>query len=63
MDGVETNYSAFDNTFISIPLAAGNHTIELVYQDKLFVIGLVISLVSLGIWLTICIYEKRKDKE
>lgn len=63
VDGVETNYSAFDNTFISIPLAAGNHTIELVYQDKLFVIGLVISLVSLGIWLTICIYEKRKDKE
>lgn len=62
VDGIETNYSAFDDTFISIPITSGTHTIELIYQDKLFIIGLVISLVSLGIWLTICIYERKKDK-
>ncbi len=54
VDGVLTETSAYENAFLSFPVSAGNHTIEMKYMPEGFQTGLLISLISLILLGAIC---------
>lgn len=53
VNGQPTEVQALDNGFISFPLTAGTHLIEMKYMPPWFLVGLLITLVSLLILLVI----------
>ncbi len=67
VDGRETEMHIFENCFISVPLDAGTHTIELSYYPSGLKAGILISCVSLVLFVatTACtklpIKEKKKS--
>ena len=64
VDGHEVSYKAWEETFISVPLTEGRHTVQLTYTNKYVVIGAILSCVCIGIWVVIAVYEhKRRKKE
>ena len=60
VDGEARDFKPYDDTFISIPMDKGQHEIEMIYQNKYLDIGAVLSLVFLGIWVVVHVYEKRQ---
>lgn len=58
VDGVKTEASLFEDMMIAIPLTAGTHTISLGYYPQGMTVGIMVTLLSIAIFVTICIFEK-----
>jgi len=63
VDGAKTSMDLFEDTFISVFLEEGHHTIELKYFPKGFLPGILISIISIaafaGLWYMTKSYQKR----
>lgn len=63
VDGVKITPHIFEDTFISVPLSAGEHRISLSYYPAGLTPGIVISLLSLAAFLlTAVLLQKRERK-
>lgn len=62
VDGIKTEASLFEDMMIAVPLTAGTHTISLEYYPQGMTAGILITLCSAVIFITICIWERRKNK-
>lgn len=62
VDGKSCDPELFENALISIPLSAGEHTIELAYHYKSLTLGMLVSAVSITLFVLISVYQKRKQK-
>lgn len=60
VDGTKTNYFNIGNGFIGINLESGNHHIEMKYYSPNSLLGLIISIISIGLLI---IYEKQNQKK
>ena len=60
VDGEEVQAGLFDDTFISLSLEPGAHTIEMHYSPTGFALGIVISLLSLAAFILIVVLERRR---
>ena len=60
VDGIETKPSDLNQALLTIPLTQGDHVIEMKYIPKGFLIGLVISCLSLGIFVTIYLLTRKR---
>lgn len=64
VDGVETEAEDFKDTFISVYLEEGHHTIELKYMTPGLVLGAGISAVCVGLFaFTMCIRTIRRKRK
>jgi uncharacterized membrane protein YfhO len=62
VDGVKTDFVAFEDAFISVYLTKGEHDIALKYFPDGLVAGGVISVLSVGIFVLMNVYMKRKNR-
>ncbi len=62
VDGVETDMELFADTFISVSLDKGWHTIELNYFPKGLICGILMSILSIGAFVAICVLQKKKKE-
>jgi len=62
VDGVKREIVKIDNAMIAVSLSKGEHKIEFRYFNTSFLVGCIISLVSLAIFITLAVLEKRKHK-
>ena len=60
VDGEEVQPGLFDDTFISLSLTEGEHTIEMRYRPAGLTIGIIISLICLAIFAAIVLLERRR---
>ena len=63
VDGVETEAVAWKDTFLSVYLEEGTHEIALSYRTPKFDMGLLISVVCVGMFVASIIIRKRCSKE
>ena len=61
VDGEKVTPGLFADTFLSLSLDAGSHTIELSYRPMGLVLGIFVSICALGI-LILCIFLKKKAR-
>lgn len=54
VDGIETDIDLFEDTFISVYLDEGEHTIELSYFPDGLIPGIIISIISLVLFAILC---------
>jgi uncharacterized membrane protein YfhO len=59
VDGQKTEFDAFEDAFISVYLDEGSHTIALKYFPDGLVAGVIISIVSLILFILVCRYKKK----
>lgn len=59
VDEVETEAALFEDMMIAIPLTAGTHSISLEYYPQGMTAGILITLLSIAIFVTICYFEKK----
>lgn len=59
VDGEEVQPGLFDDTFISLSLEAGEHTVEMHYYPAGLTLGIVITLICMAAFVLILILEKR----
>lgn len=62
VDGIETDMDLFEDTFIGTYLDEGSHTITLRYFPQGFVPGVIVSIVSILLFVALC-YISRRYKE
>ena len=62
VDGKEVEISSINEALIAIPVTAGVHEIELKYCPENFVLGIAITVISIGILTFLIIMDKRKKK-
>ena len=62
VDGEEVQPGLFDDTFISLSLTEGEHTIEMQYRPAGLTIGIIVSLICLAIFVAIILLERRRRK-
>lgn len=62
LDGTVTEMNIFEDTFISVPLSAGEHTIELSYYPAGLNAGILVSVLSLAAFLG-TLYLKKRYRE
>ncbi len=60
VDGEEVQPGLFDDTFISLSLTEGEHTIEMQYRPAGLTIGIIVSLICLAFFVAIVVLERRK---
>ena len=60
VDGEEVQPGLFDDTFISLSLTEGEHTIEMRYRPAGLTIGFIVSLICLAIFAAIVLLERRR---
>jgi uncharacterized membrane protein YfhO len=53
VDGVKTDYETFEDAFISVYLTEGSHTIELKYFPDGLLIGIIVSILSVFLFILI----------
>lgn len=58
VDGTSVEILRSDSGFMSIPVEAGEHTFTFEYEQPLFQTGVLVSLVSFGIWVMILVSKK-----
>lgn len=63
VDGEEIECQIFEDSFMEIPLPAGEHKVTLAYMTPGLRTGALISIFCLGIFVGICAGEKWKKKE
>lgn len=49
VDGVKTSYESMGNAFITVPVRAGTHTVEMKYVPRNYHAGLALTIISLAI--------------
>lgn len=59
VDGVKTDISLFEDTFISVYLTEGTHTISLSYFPKGLISGIIVSVVSIALFAAVCLIHKK----
>ena len=59
VDGQETDVSAWKDAFLSIPLSAGTHQIELTFRPKYLTAGILISIISIFLIAFLYILRRR----
>lgn len=59
VDGVKTDISLFEDTFISVYLSEGTHTISLSYFPKGLISGIIVSVVSIALFAAVCLFHKK----
>jgi uncharacterized membrane protein YfhO len=63
VDGEKTDFEAFEGAFISVYLSKGSHTIELKYYPKGLTLGIIVSILSVIIFILINFrINKRKNR-
>lgn len=60
VDGQVTGHEAYDDTFLSVYLAEGSHTIELSYRPAGLTAGIIVSLISIAVFFAVCFLLRRK---
>lgn len=60
VDGEEVQPGLFDDTFISLSLTEGEHTIEMRYRPAGLTIGIIVSLICLAIFAAVVLLEHRR---
>ena len=60
VDGEEVQPGLFDDTFISLSLTEGEHTIEMRYRPAGLTIGIIVCLICLAIFAAIVLLERRR---
>ena len=63
VDGVETKPALFGGTLMAFDLAAGHHTIEMHYVPYGQNLGIVVSVVSIAVFVTIVVWGRRAGKK
>ncbi|MCM1184029.1 MAG: YfhO family protein [Roseburia sp.] len=61
VDGKKTDISLFEDTFISVPLTEGTHTIALSYFPKGLILGGIVSVISIALFLLLCVLKGKKS--
>jgi uncharacterized membrane protein YfhO len=59
VDGEKTDFEAFEDAFISVYLDTGSHTIELRYFPDGLIAGIVVSIISVIIFISIILYKRK----
>jgi hypothetical protein len=59
VDGEKTDFEAFEDAFISVYLSTGNHTIELRYFPDGLILGVVVSIISVILFIAIILYKRK----
>ena len=62
VDGKEVQPGLFDDTFISLSLTEGEHTIEMRYRPAGLILGICVSLLSLAVFAAIVLLEGRRRR-
>ena len=60
VDGKEVQPGLFDNTFISLYLTEGQHTVTMSYRPAGLAIGAAVSLASLAAFVLILCWDRRR---
>ena len=60
VDGKKANYDKILDQFIGIKLNKGKHKIKMIYVSKEFNYGIVISLISFILFISLLIMERKK---
>ena len=65
VDGKATEtYATLGDTLLAFDIEdTGEHTVEMIYMPKIYVIGGIISIVSVAIFVTLSVFESRKRKK
>lgn len=63
VDGKQVDKTLLIGSFIGAPLTAGEHTIHLEYFPQGLTLGIVISIVALLAFITICVFFSIKNKK
>lgn len=63
VDGKEVSIDLFEDTFMSVYLTQGEHTISLSYFPEGFIPGIIISLICAAIYIAMELYMKHKKKK
>ena len=63
VDGKETEVQSIKNAFVCVPMSAGEHTVELRYCPPGFVVGAVISILSVATLVLLWIFVPKVKKE
>ena len=62
VDGQVTEHEAYDDTFLSVYLTEGSHTIELSYRPAGLTAGIIVSLMSIAVFVAVCFLLRRKRR-
>lgn len=62
VDGQVTEHEAYDDTFLSVYLTHGSHTIELSYRPAGLTAGIIVSLISIAVFFAVCFLLRRKRR-
>ncbi len=60
VDGEPMEPQLFEGMFLSLPMTEGMHEITLTYMPQGFVVGTIISLLSLGIFIMYCLIDTKR---
>ena len=63
VDGKETEVQSIKNAFVCVPMSAGEHTVELRYCPPGFVVGAVISILSVATLVLLWIFVPKVKKK
>ncbi len=63
VDGVKTDMNLFEDMFISVFLEEGTHTIALQYFPKGFIPGVVVSILSISLFVSLFILTRRTQNQ
>lgn len=63
IDGKEVEISSINGALLAVPVPAGTHTIELKYCPENLVLGVSITVISIGILTFLIIWDKKKKKK
>ena len=62
VNGQVTEHEAYDDTFLSVCLTEGSHTIELSYRPAGLTAGIIVSLMSIAVLFAVCFLHRRKRR-
>ncbi len=62
VNGDKVTVRSFKDAFISIPIPEGQHYVELYYEPEGFVSGMIITIASLVIFISIILIDRKKRK-
>lgn len=62
VNGQVTEHEAYDDTFLSVCLTEGSHTIELSYRPAGLTAGIIVSLMSIAVFFAVCFLYRRKRR-
>ncbi|HBH11802.1 MAG: Uncharacterized protein XD91_1483 [Clostridiales bacterium 38_11] len=62
VNGEQVTVRPFKNAFVSIPIPEGKHYVEYYYEPQGFISGLIITLASLVIFISLILIDRKKSK-